>query len=380
MSDSISDVRTSFPNNLLLNTDATSQSQLETHISQLTNINNFINNFNSLLVTFQNSYNFHVDDIMKNLRIHDTLSKSFLHLVYVALWYHSKDTNLNFNKSQFNEIKNFRKNLWNLNKNSINPINNLDDISNVSFNYNLFPNDTKESNIKTRLITNNVFKIYNHIKHIESSNINSDSKLLISNIYKHNFMSELLLRSLLDTNYNTNGGDSTIVNYLGNNSSQLGIGNLHNNVSSTLDSRNDCTNNKPNSFIMNKFKYLMKKIHSNLLENDKLYNKLNKNVNILNIDKISERISIRNNTINELNVKKNDYEYINRTLTEKNVYSSKNNYQNKIKFYLLLLLIIIFIAYNFYVVFSNKDDRIINIINILIIIILLITKFYYLLK
>lgn len=380
MSDSISDVRTSFPNNLLLNTDATSQSQLETHISQLTNINNFINNFNSLLVTFQNSYNFHVDDIMKNLRIHDTLSKSFLHLVYVALWYHSKDTNLNFNKSQLNEIKNFRKNLWNLNKNSINPINNLDDISNVSFNYNLFPNDTKESNIKTRLITNNVFKIYNHIKHIESSNINSDSKLLISNIYKHNFMSELLLRSLLDTNYNTNGGDSTIVNYLGNNSSQLGIGNLHNNVSSTLDSRNDCTNNKPNSFIMNKFKYLMKKIHSNLLENDKLYNKLNKNVNILNIDKISERISIRNNTINELNVKKNDYEYINRTLTEKNVYSSKNNYQNKIKFYLLLLLIIIFIAYNFYVVFSNKDDRIISIINILIIIILLITKFYYLLK
>lgn len=380
MSDSISDVRTSFPNNLLLNTDATSQSQLETHISQITNINNFINNFNTLLVTFQNSYNFHVDDIMKNLRIHETLSKSFLHLVYVALWYHSKDTNLNFNKSQINEIKNFRKNLWNLNKNSINPINNLDDISNVSFNYNLFPNDTKESNIKTRLITNNVFNIYNHIKHIETSNINSDSKLLISNIYKHNFMSELLLRSLLDTNYNTNDGDSTIVNYLGNNSSQLGIGELHNNVSSTLDSRNDCNNNKPNSFIMNKFKYLMKKIHSNLLENDKLYNKLNKNVNILNIDKISERISIRNNTINELNVKKNNYEYINRTLTEKNVYSSKNNSQNKIKFYLLLLLIIIFIAYNFYVVFSNKDDKIIGIINILIIIILLITKFYYLLK
>ena len=69
---------------------------------------------------------------------------------------------------------------------------------------------------------------------------------------------------LLDTQYNNNGGDNTIINNFTNVSGEKGLGELHN-YSSVVVDINSCNNNKPSELIRSKMKNVIIKEIYNIL-------------------------------------------------------------------------------------------------------------------
>jgi hypothetical protein len=88
-----------------------------------------------------------------------------------------------------------------------------------------------------------------------------------------------------------------------------------------------------------------------------------------------------NETIDKLDADKNKFIHFSRTIKNKQNYTNKNSYKEKMQFIILLVLVCILVFANLYIFILSKDSsETIFLFNMSIIVLIIIMKFYYLLK
>ena len=241
---------------------------------------------------------------------------------------------------------------------------------------------------KIRNIKNTVFLVKN---------------LIVINILKYYFLSELLMKSLLDTQLE-NSGSNTLGSYVGSSfgSSDLISQTFENDISSTFDTERDIGFNKSHEssygnvgcieneeyhndsgdynpfpatnvqqflYSINKIIYDMYVLSRMLKENAKLFRlEHTKNLHFGSGDLASQitnaDLQIRIDNINNKIINFN----------QKNTDIQKNYEKNRNLFYIIVGSVILYIIFNMYIISVNNIDSLL-IINLLIIIVIFIIKF-----
>ena len=338
------------------------------------NITNFKSDFNTLLDKFKNN-KYHIDDIFRRLYFHDKLSKTMKKLIYYSIR-HDAYLNNHSTSEKNKRIKFFR--WFNNNYYENDNIKKID----MSTIYDI-SNNTVNNSLLLNLINNGYFTLYNKIIEIENLEVEGEKQIikeLSILVTKYFFLTEILLKMLLDTQYNNNGGDNTIINNFTNVSGEKGLGELHN-YSSVVVDINSCNNNKPSELIRSKMKnVIIKEIYNILNEVTEKLEDMREQSSEYNIDVNSEIIKM-NNRIKNLNSEKKSFIHYDRTIKNKKEHVKKNNMKNRRNFIIILVLAIILIISNLYTfIVSKKNTSIIFQINISIIVVIILIKFYYLFK
>jgi hypothetical protein len=356
-------------------------------------IQEFKNDFNDLLNILKINTHYHIDDFYKDIIFYPNLSKTIKSVIYKSIIHIIKLINIDSNNSN-----NLTSNLNIDTDNIINLLNSFKDwfYNNILIDDDIgvievMPNPTKNTNIDilNKLIENNFFLLYNKIVKIELINTdnleNRNVKIIFKElsiiISKYFYLTEILLKMLLDTNYNNNNGTDRIINNFQdyNSTDENGLGKLHNyNIISSRD--NSCLNNIPPINIINIMNDIILKniYHLLILLNTKL-----KDLNTLTSEFIidNSEITRMNNLISKLDNDKNKFIHYGKTLKDKKIYTTKNYNRNKRIFIIILILTILLVISNLYTFFISKSNSsVIFQINIIIIVVIIITKFYYLLK
>lgn len=340
------------------------------------NITSFKNDFNTLLDKFKNN-KYHIDDIFRRLYFNDKLSKTMKKLIYYAI---KHDAHLN---NHSNDEINERINFYSWFENNYYENDNVKKIDMTTI-YNVSI-DTVNNSLLLNLINNGYFTLYNKIVEVENLEVEGEKKVLKELsilVTKYFFLTEILLKILLDTDYNNNdNGNDTIINNFSNWSGEKGLGEIHN-YSSEVTNINSCNSeNRPSYTIRYKMKIvIIKKIYNILKEvNDKLEDMQGQTLEY-QID-VNSEINKMNKKIDNLNNDKKSFIHYNRTIKNKKDYIKNNNMKNKRNFIITLVLAIILIVVNLYIfIVSKKNTSIIFQINISIIVVIILMKFYYLLK
>ena len=342
------------------------------------NITSFKNDFNILLDKFKND-KYHIDDIFRRLYFNDKLSKTMKKLIYYAI---KHDAHLN---NHSNDEINERTNFYSWFENNYYENDNVKKID-ITTIYNV-SNDNVNNSLLLNLINNGYFTLYNKIVEVENLEVEGEKKVLKELsilVTKYFFLTEILLKILLDTDYNNNdnGNDNdTIINNFSNWSGEKGLGEIHN-YSSEVTNINSCNSeNRPSYTIRYKMKILIiKKIYNILKEvTDKLEDMQGQTLEY-QID-VNSEINKMNKKIDNLNNNKKSFIHYNRTIKNKKDYIKNNNMKNKRNFIITLVLAIILIVVNLYIfIVSKNNTSIIFQINISIIVVIILMKFYYLLK
>lgn len=340
------------------------------------NITSFKNDFNTLLDKFKND-KYHIDDIFRRLYFNDKLSKTMKKLIYYAI---KHDAHLN---NHSNDETNERINFYSWFENNYYENDNVKKIDMTTI-YNV-SNDTVNNSLLLNLINNGYFTLYNKIVEVENLEVEGEKKVLKELsilVTKYFFLTEILLKILLDTDYNNNdNGNDTIINNFSNWSGEKGLGEIHN-YSSEVTNINSCNSeNRPSYTIRYKMKIvIIKKIYNILKEvTDKLEDIQGQTLEY-QID-VNSEINKMNKKIDNLNNDKKSFIHYNRTIKNKKDYIKNNNMKNKRNFIITLVLAIILIVVNLYIfIVSKKNTSIIFQINISIIVVIILMKFYYLLK
>ena len=344
------------------------------------NITSFKNDFNILLDKFKND-KYHIDDIFRRLYFNDKLSKTMKKLIYYAI---KHDAHLN---NHSNDEINERTNFYSWFENNYYENDNVKKID-ITTIYNV-SNDNVNNSLLLNLINNGYFTLYNKIVEVENLEVEGEKKVLKELsilVTKYFFLTEILLKILLDTDYNNNdngnGNDNdTIINNFSDWSGEKGLGEIHN-YSSEVTNINSCNSeNRPSYTIRYKMKILIiKKIYNILKEvTDKLEDMQGQTLEY-QID-VNSEINKMNKKIDNLNNNKKSFIHYNRTIKNKKDYIKNNNMKNKRNFIITLVLAIILIVVNLYIfIVSKNNTSIIFQINISIIVVIILMKFYYLLK
>jgi hypothetical protein len=329
-------------------------------------IEEFKTHFNNLLENFKTKQ-FYVDDIFRNLSFSSKLSKVIKMQIYRSIEHDMKLNTHSPAESQrllnlYNEFK--RDYVDN------------DDVGIIN---------TDNSGINSTFYESvSIFGLYNRIVTIENLDTQgSEQKKLIKElsllVMKYYFLTEMLLKMLLDTNYNNNNGDDKIINNFQNYSSETGLGRLHN-YNEIVTNINSCTfNNTPSTRIKIQMDLLIKQIYFVMNE---LRRKLN-NITDLTSDYTVDDTIIpsMNETIDKLDADKNKFIHFSRTIKNKQNYKNKNSYKERMQFIILLVLVCILVFANLYIFILSKDSsETIFLFNMSIIVLIIIMKFYYLLK
>ena len=339
------------------------------------NITNFKTDFNTLLDKFKND-KYHIDDIFRRLYFHDKLSKTIKKLIYYSIRH---DAYLNDHSTS---EKNKRINFFNWFNNNYYENDNIKKIGSNTIND--ISNDTVNNSLLLNLINNEYFTLYNKIIEIENLEVEGEKQIikeLSILVTKYFFLTEILLKMLLDTQYNNNGGDNTIINNFRNVPGEKGLGELHNYNSAVVDINSCDNNNNPSEQIRSKMKnVIIKGIYNILNEVTEKLEDMQEQSLEYNIDVNSEIIKM-NNRIKNLNSDKKSFIHYDRTIKNKKDHVKKNNMKNRRNFIIILVLAIILIISNLYTfIVSKKNTSIIFQINISIIVVIILIKFYYLFK
>ena len=340
------------------------------------NITSFKNDFNTLLDKFKND-KYHIDDLFRRLYFSTKLSKTMKKLIYYSIYH---DTYLNTHSTneknkRINFYKWFGKNYYE--NDNVKKID-MTTIYNVS-------NDNVNNSLLLNLINSGYFTLYNKIVEVENLEVEGEKKVLKELsilVTKYFFLTEILLKILLDTDYNNNdNGNDTIINNFSNWSGEKGLGEFHN-YNSGVTNINSCNSeNRPSYTIRYKMKtIIIKKIYNILKEvTNKLENIQEKTLDY-QID-VNYEINKMNKKIDNLNNDKKGFIHYDRTIKNKKEYIKKKNMKNKRNFIIILVLAIILIFLNLYIfIVSKKNTSIIFQINVSIIVVIILLKFYYLLK
>ena len=254
--------------------------------------------------------------------------------------------------------------------------------------------------ILTMIQDEQMFDLYFHILAVEKiqdisedislMNVYNIKNLIIMNILKYFYLSELFLKVLLDTNhnillpddtdYNTNDISSIYLNY---NESNL----IHADFSDTMPSNNvgmklDETNTSQSEYCSNlnnqdgKIKqvekiikdiYLINRFYeennllfSNYFTMSNLGSDSGSNPNLLEIRSLDNNIFNINKNINKLNLK--------------NLNIKKNYEKNRNIYYITIFFVVIYISINLFTILTKGPDSLLT-LNGIIIVVILLTKF-----
>ena len=356
-------------------------------------IQEFKNDFNDLLYRFETTNHYHIDDYFKDIIFYPKLSKTIKSAIHKSIMHIIELGNIDSNN-----LNNLRSNLNIDTENIINLLNSFKDwyYNNILIDDDIgvievMANPTNNANIDllNRLINNNYFLLYNKIVKIELINTdnpeNRNVKIIFKElsmiISKYFYLTEILLKMLLDTEFNKNGGTHRIFNNFEdyNSSDEKGLGELHN-YNNTSRNENNCINNMPPVNITNiMHDIILNNIYNLLISLDEKLKTLNSLTSGFIID--NSEITRMNNLISKLDDDKNKFVHYGKTLKDKKTYTTENFNKNKRNFIIILVLTILLVASNLYTfLISRSDSSLLFQINIIIIVVIIITKFYYLLK
>lgn len=338
------------------------------------NIQEFKNDFNPLINNLKLQKKLHIDDIFRKLAFYPKLSKTLKLLIQYGI-----DHNIYINnhtpedRQKMIEFSNWYTNNY-FSNNDVGVINIIPDNGNMNI---IMLND---------LINNGYFNLYNKVVQIENLDVEGNDNLKLFKelsilISKYYFLTEVLLKLLLDTDYNNNqGGNDTILNNFTEYSGEKGFDTPHN-YNNNVAAINNCnSNNTPTYSIRSKMKsVIIKQIHNVLKEfNSKLINIRNLTSEYVIDNSVIDEM---NNKINKLDSDKKKFIHYGRTLEDKQEYIKKNNSKDKRNLIIILVVAILIVIANLYVyLFTGKNTDVMFQINISIIVVIIITKFYYLLK
>lgn len=371
------------------------------------NIIDFKNDFNNLLENFnesyegQNRYLYDINKVFKEYILYPKFSNTLLDLMNRSADAVLKDFRRRASQddnelirlyTQFNEwfaktYKNRRINEFTQYPDTIDPNN--------------FPSDDDFNKIMINAgLKTNVFTFYNKIVSIEQMNPVNNTKKLLQElsllINKYYFLTEILLKILLDTNLNETTNNFSYEQITSPIKRNFEYNNNSDNPNNSILDTNkelglaipwwwDCrrrswNNRRPSWRIRDRMKNkLIKQIYNIIIE---LRNKLE------NIRQESSSYIINNNeldemevTIRELNKDKARFKHINSTLENKQTYININKNKQKRNLIILVIFALLIVIFNLYVFFSNPQNSSLAFqINVSIIVVIIIIKFYYLFK
>jgi len=344
--------------------------QEELILSNSFNIINFKTDFNNFIDGMRkNNFDIHLIFYYYNLNPKFSLSYTLFNLIRISLSLNVlKITNKSDKDVEEKFITWFKKNY----NNNLNEIIIFSSADGTTLDHN-----------KTRLnslIRDGIFTLYNKIIKIDTLRFDDPIKSFIKelsiDINKYYFLTEILLKILLDTENNNN--DSIESRVIQNNFDEYSNENGFDRPLPYYENQ-VCYNSSPKVYIRDKMKILMRQIYYII---NGLYIKFEK------IDKLSSRYNIVDDvydknevTIQKLYKDKINYNHINKTLDTKYNYIENNKNKEKIIVIIVTIITILFIIFNLYIsLMSPEKSSILFQLNISVIVIIFITKFYYLFK
>ena len=336
--------------------------------------------FNQFLYALSTHLKYEVDEVFKYYRMQETLSKTLLVIIIQALWFlREKPHNLTkeVNRAQVSitadEIETFRRKLWNKNRDNTLPI--------------TYPSITDPVFVTFSRLdgTNYLFGLYNYLVQIENDN-HSDIylnriKLLSNEVNKYFFLTEILLKMLLDTKHNVNSNTPNNKEIVRNFSdyTRLELG-MHkpneDGIPGWAKNQNVCRNNLNPTYISNTMKNkLLKNIYDTITRINIGANNIRQNANDLDVNNINDKEMDIINLKNDKDIEVNKIT----TLLNKQKEINSNNKWSLVKTIALFIVLLILIGGNIYTSIKNNPNKLLQ-INIGIILIIFIMKFYYLFK
>ena len=331
-------------------------------LKQAFDINNFKNDFNNFLGLVKEKKLF-IDDIFIYTPIYSKLSRTIKQIIDIM---HYTDYRFgNKNTQQKNNIVKLRR-IW---RKTYLYNNNY---GNINLNDNYYRSNGQS-----------IFQFYNRVIQIENFDTeDSENKKLLKElallVMKYFFLTEVLLKILLDTNYNNSNGNDNISNNYSGYGNEIGFASFS--PFSQVKRLNVCySSGIPKGRIIDRGSLYVSNIFRILQEINKKHIYLNNLSNEYTIN--NNEITELNNTISRLDDDKKKFMHHSKTLKEKKDYTKKNNNNEKQQLIILIILTIILIFANLFIFLILKNSQsLIFQINIIIIVIIIITKFYYLLK
>lgn len=327
---------------------------------------------NDFLDTLSIHLKFEIDEVFKHYTLQETLSKTILVIITHALYKvkYKEHTLIKLDGSTITnaEIERFKMKLWNTNKDNLEPI--------------IYsPSDDAVYKAFKDLNGGKLFALYNHLVSIENNNHETlylnRIKLLSNEVNKYFFLSEILLKMLLDTKHNVDASspdNKEIVRNFYGYTSEKG-----------MSKPVDIPENKCRSSNLNPL-YIETNMKTKLLKN--IYDtvvKLNSNssseisVSLQYFTNATSNNDKNENTINELNENKNvDHNKIT-TLLKKQKEIEHNNKWSLLKTIIMFIVLLTLIGANIYVSTKNNPNKLLQ-VNVIIILVIFTMKFYYLFK
>ena len=350
------------------------------------NIIDFKNDFNAFLSNLDSPYRnsatqsvYNINKVFKQYILYPEFSKTLLYLMKKSgdAVVNDADRNTNLPKSEITQMDEFNKWFWNTYQNK--------KIEEEEYDS---PEDFNKIMINDWLSNTNTFDFYNKIISIEQMNFVDDPrkprKLLIKElsllINKYYFLTEILLKILLDTRANEiNDETSSIIarNFTYQDTSRQ----LKSDYGLSQPWSGDCNNRKIHWKPRYRMKYkVIKQIYIIINEfNNKLRNiqQENNNYNDINNNELDEM----EETISNLNKDKTKFIHINNTLKNKQTYIDTNRNKQKRNLIILVIFALLIVIFNLYIFFGNPQSSSLAFqINVSIIVVIIIIKFYYLFK
>ena len=327
---------------------------------------------NDFLDTLSIHLKFEIDEVFKHYTLQETLSKTILVIIIFALYKvkNKEHTLTKLDRSTITnfEIETFRANLWNTNKDNLGPIV-------------YSPSDDAVYTAFKDLNEGKLFALYNDLVLIENNNHGTlylnRIKLLSNEVNKYFFLSEILLKMLLDTKHNVDASspdNKEIVRNFNGYTSEKGMSKPVN----IPENRCRSSNRNPLYIENNMKNKLLKNIYNTVVKlngnsSSEISNSLQHLINARSDDDKNENI------INELNENKNvDHNKIT-TLLKKQKEIEHNNKWSLLKTIIMFIVLLTLIGANIYVSTKNNPNKLLQ-VNVIIILVIFTMKFYYLFK
>ena len=382
-------------NRLKLNDIIKNNNLIDKELVKYFDIKDFKNYFNKFTEILFNDFAFSIDEIFIYYNMNNVNLSKVIMSMYIKAFEEVVDKYKTYNKNNLTYFNNKGKDL--LSKDINQAVQQLKGFS-IWFKR-TYQNDiniiqrikTEDSNVQTilnRLYDLGLFDFYNYVVRLETLSYdnlyNRRVQQISVYIIKYFFLTEVLLKVLLDVQGNTNTdskGNRTIINNFSSYMNEQGLY-MPNQYSPNIVKNYSCnTRNKLNPILSTKvIQQMQNKLLKDMYDIVVSINKDSDKIQKQQLTFVNEKKTVSKNEdiINEMKKDKRRYNQVIRTLEDKDKNIKKNNTIDMIIMYLVILITVIYIFINIIKEVTNNNNLLI--VNISLIVIILISKFYYLLK
>tara|TARA_B100000575_G_C23085024_1_gene625271 strand:+ start:342 stop:1505 length:1164 start_codon:yes stop_codon:yes gene_type:complete len=382
-------------NRLKLNDIIKNNNLIDKELVKYFDIKDFKNHFNKFTEILFNDFAFSIDEIFIYYNMNNVNLSKVIMSMYIKAFEEVVDKYKTYNKNNLTYFNNQGKDL--LSKDINQAVQQLKGFSiwfkrTYQNNINIIQRiKTEDSNVQTilnRLYDLGLFDFYNYVVRLETLSYdnlyNRRVQQISVYIIKYFFLTEVLLKVLLDVQGNTNTdskGNRTIINNFSSYMNEQGLY-MPNQYSPNIVKNYSCnTRNKLNPVLSTKvIQQMQNKLLKDMYDIVVSINKDSDKIQKQQLTFVNEKKTVSKNEdiINEMKKDKVRYNQVIRTLEDKDKNIKKNNTIDMIIMYLVILITVIYIFINIIKEVTNNNNLLI--VNISLIVIILISKFYYLLK